>query len=121
MAVAEWRQTPDGFRYVVTDYRDASEQERYAVFRTGTELADATGGRVAVLVLAGDAGIDPAWFKQVKDHNSNERVDRVRVALVGLGRRGPSIAGVLNVRLSHERAQAFDDEGSAVAWLQETV
>ena len=121
MGVAEWRETPGGFRYVVTDYRDATEEERYEVFRTGAELVAATGRRTGLLVVGGDEGIDPSWFKSVKDHNSTARDDHVRVALVGLGRRGPSIAGLLNVRVSHERTRAFDDEAAALAWLEESV
>lgn len=114
MAVAEWREDASGFRYLCTDYRDASDQERYDVAEEGY--------RAGVLVVVDEGGgIHPAWYKEVKDYNSGIREDDVRVALVGLGRRGPSLAGALNVRARYERTRAFDDEAEALAWLREGV
>lgn len=116
----QWREEPDGFRYLVTDYRGSTTQERFEVFRERTAAVPEGVDRIPVLVLAADEGLDPMWFKEVKDHNSSTaRDDRVRVALVGTGRKGGALAAMLNARLPYERARSFADEAEAVAWLRE--
>lgn len=118
----QWREEPDGFRYLATDYRGTTSDERYEVFRAGAARAPQTADRHLVLVLASDEGLDPAWFKEVKDHNSSTAADdRVRVAVVGAGRKGAAVATMINARLSYERARHFTEEAEAVAWLRETA
>lgn len=121
MAACDWREAPDGFTYLDVDFRGGDAQERSAALQAGTAAVRAAVGRVAVLCHREAGAFDVAWFKLVKDTNRALRHLDLKVAFVGLGSRGGVYAGMLNLRVGHERVRAFDDEGSALAWMQEIV
>lgn len=114
-----WREETDGFRFFEIDFTGGDSRERTIVLQESIDAVQVPDGRVPMLVHWEAGAFDIGWFKQVKDANRMLKHLDLRAAFVGLGARGGAYAGVLNLRVGHERVRHFPDVAAALTWLRE--
>ena len=119
MAATQWREEPDGFRYLDVDFVGGDTPERLETLLTACTACEEASGRVPILVHWESDGLDMAFFKEVKDANRRLRHLDIRAAFLGLGGRGGAMAALFNIRVGHERVRSFDGDAVALAWLKE--
>lgn len=114
----QWREEPDGFRYLHVDYRDADEAQRYEVFRASAHALASNPG-MRSLVETGDMEHDPAWFKGVKDAARAYAKQGLRMAVLCERRESAARIRMLAFLGGSDNVQPFDDPAEALAWLRE--
>ncbi len=118
MPGCEWREEPDGFRYLFVDYRSLDAEGRYAALQeSAAELAAHPGMRS--LVDVSDMEFDPAWFKAVKEANPPFTADGPRVAVVCAGREPAARTRLLAFLAGGDQSRPFDTHDEALDWLRQ--
>ena len=120
MAGCDW-QDEVGVRRLVVDFRGGDTAERLDVLKTAIGACQTTGSHISILVRWESDGLDMGFLKHVKDANRMLGHLDIRAAFLGLGAKGTAIAALFNIRVGHERVRSFDDEGAALAWLEEAA
>lgn len=114
----QWREEPDGFRYLHVDYRDADEAQRYDVLRASADELTAHPG-LRSLVEIGEMEHDQAWFKGVKDAAKAYGRQGLRMAVVCSSRESAARIRMIGYLAGDGNARPFDDPAQALAWLRE--